>query len=157
MDIWKSQNNPGKQMALSIASTVVGLLLMTGFRDFRNGGSNATAGFFLGVLLLVIGIAAFLASGRQTVTIDPGRGRITIDDSNRFRTTTRSIAFSDILGIGIGYLGKRSNYVGWYYLVLKLRSGEDYPLFAPGRFYEGGSDRSIVEAWKQRLDDYLRQ
>jgi hypothetical protein len=115
------------------------------------------AGFLLGVLLLLIGVAAFLAGGKQTVVVDPKARRITIEDSNRFRTKERSIPFSDISGIGIGYLGKRSNSVTWYYLVLRLRSGEEYPLFAPGRFFKGGSDKSIVAGWKHRLEAYLAQ
>jgi hypothetical protein len=57
----------------------------------------------------------------------------------------------------LGYLGKRSNFVTWYYLVLKLRSGEEYPLFSPGRFFKGGSDRSTVAGWRQRLEGYLGQ
>jgi hypothetical protein len=44
-----------------------------------------------------------------------------------------------------------------YYLVLKLRNGEEYPLFAPGRFFQGASDRSVVEGWRRRLEDYLER
>lgn len=155
MDLWKSQSNPGKQMVLSVACAAVGMILAIGFRDFGNLGSNAMAGFLLGLLLLLIGIPGFLLSGKQTVIVDPKTRCITIEDSNRLRTKKRSIPFSEIVHVSIGYLGKRSNYVTWYYLVLKLRSGEDYPLFAPGRFFEGGSDRSIVTGWKQRLEGYL--
>jgi hypothetical protein len=42
-----------------------------------------------------------------------------------------------------------------FYLVLKLRNGEEYPLFAPGRFFEGASDRSTVEGWRQRLEEQI--
>lgn len=157
MDLWTSQSNSGKQILLSVACAAVGLVLVIGFRDFRGSGTNALAGFLLGVLLLLIGVAGFLLSGKQTVVVDPKARRITIEKSSRFRTKKRSIPFSDIVDISIGYLGKRSNYVAWYYLVLRLRSGEEYPLFAPGRFFEGGSDKSIVAGWKQRLEKYLGQ
>jgi hypothetical protein len=157
MDLWTSQSNSGKQILLSVACAVVGLVLVIGFRDFRGSGTHAMAGFLLGVLLLLIGVAGFLVSGKQTVVVDPKARRITIEDSNRSRPKKRSIPFSDIVGISIGYLGKRSNYVTWYYLVLRLRSGEEYPLFAPGHFFEGGSDKSIVASWKQRLEKYLGQ
>lgn len=157
MDLWTSQSNSGKQILLSVACAAVGLVLVIGFRDFRGSGTNAMAGFLLGVLLLLIGVAGFLVSGKQTVVVDPKARRITIEESSRFRTKKRSIPFSDIVDISIGYLGKRSNYVAWYYLVLRLRSGEEYPLFAPGRFFEGGSDKSIVAGWKQRLEQYLGQ
>jgi hypothetical protein len=157
MDVWKSQSNPGKQTMLLVACTMVGLVLVIGFRDFSGFGSNSMAGFLLGLLLLLIGVAGFLVNGKQIVVVDPKTRRITVEDSNRFRTKRRSILFSDVVGISIGYLGKKSNYVTWYYLVLKLRSGEEYPLFAPGRFFEGGSDRSTVAGWKQRLEEYIGQ
>jgi hypothetical protein len=155
MDLWVSESRPGMQTTASVASSTVGLVLAIGFRDFRSAGSNATAGFFLGILLLVIGVAGLLTSGRQKVIVDPRTRYISIEDSYLLGTKSRLISFSDIVSISIGYLGKRSNYVTWYHLVLKLRSGEDYPLFSPGRFFEGGSDRSTVESWQRRLEDYL--
>ncbi len=157
MDQWKSESNPVNQTILSLACAAVGLLMMIGFRDFGNLGTNGKAGFLLGLLLLLIGIPGFLLSGRQTVAIDPGTRRIIIRDSNRFHTKTRTILFTDIVGVSIGYLGTKSNFVTCYYLVLKLRSGEDYPLFAPGRFFEGASDKSVVTGWKRRLEEYLGQ
>jgi len=154
---WTSQSNPRKSMLLSVACAVAGLILIAAFRDFRGSGANAMAGFLLGLLLLLIGVGAFLMSGRQTVVIDPRARRITVEDSNRLRVKKRSIPFSDIVGVGIGYLGRRSTRVTWYYLVLSLKGGEEYSLFSPGRFFEGGTDRSIVAGWKQRLEQYLGQ
>lgn len=157
MDLWISQSNPGKQTGLSVACSIVGLVLAIGFHDFSGSQTNAMAGFLLGGLLLLIGVSGFLLSGKQTVVVDPKARHISIEDSNRFASKKRTIPFGDVVGISIGYLGKRSNYVTWYYLVLKLRSGEEYPLFSPGRFFEGGSDRSTVASWKQRLEAYLGQ
>lgn len=157
MDVWKSQSRSGRQLALAAGCALVGALLLIGFRDFSSAGTNALAGFLLGALLLLAGVAAFLASGRQTVIVDPRARRIVVEDSGRFGGRQRTIAFGDIEGISIGYLGKASNFVQWYYLALKLRSGENYPLFAPGRFYEGASDRATVAGWQQRLEQYLRQ
>jgi hypothetical protein len=155
MDLWQSQSNPGKQAILSVACAAAGLILVIGFRDFGGFGTNTMAGFLLGLLLLLIGIPGFLLSGKQTIIVDPQTRRIIIEDSNRFQTKKRSIPFNDIAGVSIGYLGKRSNYVTCYYLVLKLRSGEDYSLFAPGRCFEGASDKSTVTGWKQRLEEYI--
>jgi hypothetical protein len=155
MEAWKSQSNPGKQTMLSIACAVVGLILMIGFRGFEGIGSNAGAGFLLGLLLLFIGVHGFFLSGKQNILVDPRARQITVEDSNRFSKKKRSILFSDIEDISIGYLGKKSNYVTSYYLALKLRSGENYPLFAPGRFYGGSSERSTVLSWKERLEAYL--
>ena len=104
----------------------------------------------MGLLLLLTGVGGFLVSGKQTVIVDPKTRLITIEDSNRFHTKRRSIPFSKVVGISIGYLGKGSNYVTWYYLVLKLRNGKDYQLFAPGPFFAGASDRGTVEGWRRR-------
>lgn len=155
MEVWISKSNPGKQTLLSLACTGVGLALMIGFRDFSGSGSNAMAGFLLGALLLTIGIAGLLLSGKQTVVVDPVDRLITIEESNLFRIKKKAISFNDVVDVNIGYLGKKSNYVTWYYLVLKLRSGSEYPLFSPGRFFEGGSDRLTVASWKQRLEEYI--
>jgi len=158
MDIWRSESNPGKQTALAIVCVLVGMVLVIGFRSFSGPGmTNSLAGFLLGLLLLFIGIWGLLVTGKQTIVVDPKTRSITIEDITRFRTKKRSIPFSDIVDISIGYLGKRSNHVEFYYLILKLRSGEEYPLFAAGRFYEGGSDRAVVQGWQQRLEEYLRQ
>lgn len=86
------------------------------------------------MLLLLIGLAALLAAGTQTIVVDPTSRRITVEDRNRLGSTTRVIAFDDVLDVGPGYLGTASNGVTFYYLALTLRGGETYSLFAPGRF-----------------------
>ena len=95
--------------------------------------------------------------GKQTVIVDPGARRITVEDANQFRTRKRTILFKEIVDTGIGYLGKRSNSVGFYYIILRLENGEEYPLYAPGYFFDGGSDRSVMENRRQRLEHCLGQ
>lgn len=158
MDTWRSENNPGKQTALAFVCVLVGVVLAIGFRNFSGPGmTNSLAGFLLGLMLLFIGIWGLLVTGKQTIVIDPKTRRITVEDISRLRTKKRSIPFGDVADIRIGYLGKRSNFVEYYYLILKLNNGEEYPLFSAGRFYEGGSDRAVVEGWRRRLEEYLRQ
>ena len=41
------------------------------------------------------------------------------------------------------------------YLVLKLTSGQEYPLFAPGRFFPGREQPGHGRGWRQRLQEYL--
>lgn len=156
MDSLKFESNPAKQTALLWACVLAGLVLVIGFRNFSGPGlTNSVAGFLLGLLLLLIGIAAFLVNGKQTIIVDPESRVIVVEDANRFGTKTRRIAFSDIVRIGLGYLGKKSNHVNFYYLFLKLKSGEEYPLFAPGRFYSGTSDRTVMESRRRRLEESL--
>ena len=155
VESWTSHNSPGKQNIATFLAFSSGAVLMIGFRNFDAAWNNAMAGFLLGVLLVVIAVWNFLLSGAQTIVVNPVTRRIEIEDTNRFRTVTRVIEFADVIDIDVGYLGKRSNFVQWYYLRLTLRSGEKYPLFAPGRYYKGGSNRSVVEGWKRRLNEYL--
>lgn len=157
MDLWISKNNPQRQTIIAIACAAAGMALMIAARDYSALDTNTGAGFLLGTLLMILGAAGFFVSGRQKITVDPASRRITIEDSNLFGRKSRLIPFDQIEDIRIGYLGKKSNFVKMYYLALKLRSGEEYPLFAPGRFFEGCSDRSTVEGWQRRLYEYFGQ
>ena len=155
MEQWISHSNPAKQIAAAVGLFAVGVVMVIGFRDFRGADSNALAGFLLGVLLVVLGLVGVAASTKQTVVVDPRARRITVDDVGLLRRRTRTIAFDDVVHVGIGYLGKKSNFVTWYSLTLKLRTGGEYSLFAPGRFFPGGSDRATVAGWQHRLERYL--
>ncbi|RJO60160.1 hypothetical protein C4544_06080 [candidate division WS5 bacterium] len=158
MDSLKFESNSGKQMVLSLLSIVVGIILVVGFWHFDGvGRTNSLAGFLLGVFLLLIGISAFLVRGRQTIIVDLGRRHIVVEETNKLRSKKRLIPFNEIVGTGIGYLGTKSNFVTFYYINLKLKYGEEYPLFSPGRFFDGGSDRSAMESRRQRLEEYIKQ
>jgi hypothetical protein len=158
MDSLKFESNTNKQNAITLASILISMILIIGFRNFDSTGlTNSLAGFLLGLLLLLIGISAYLMRGKQTITIDPQSKSILIENTNRFGTKNKLIPFNDIVDIGIGYLGRKSNFVSFYYLNLKLRSGKKYPLFSPGRFYEGGSDRSNMESRKLLIQEYISQ
>lgn len=115
------------------------------------------AGFLLGVLLFVIGVGSVFVTGDQTITIDPRKRLIEVRDVRPAGKKLTTIAFQQVTDISVGYLGKRSNFANTYYLVLHLTDGREYPLFAPGRFYAGASDRSVVEGWRERLQAYLAQ
>jgi hypothetical protein len=151
---WISRSSYVRQAALAIGATAVGLVLMVGFRHFQGNG-DVLAGFLLGVLLLVIGVAGMVVGGTQTVTVDPSLRRVVVEDRTVLGLKTREIAFAEIADIGVGYQGKKSNFVQMYYLVLKLTSGKDYPLFAPGRFFPGAGDRATVESWRRRLQECM--
>lgn len=157
MDTWTSQSSTTKQTMLASGSFVVGIVLVIGFRSFTVADTNSLAGFLLGLLLLVIGASAFLKGGKQTIIIDSNARRIVVENANRFSTKKRIIPFSEIAGTSIGYLGKKSNYVSFYYIILKLKSGKEYPLFSPGYFFEGSSERSVMEDRRLRLEGYIKQ
>ncbi len=155
MQVWISQSRPGRQLALALGSAIVGLALLAAL---HGGGvsRDAKAARLLGVVLIVIGVGAGLTAGTQTVTVDPQARSITVTDARLLGgTRTRTIVATDIREIGIGYLGRSSNHVRTYYLDLKLRDGRNDPLFAPGRFYPGSSDRPTVEGWRRRVAESL--
>lgn len=154
MDVWRAESSPVKQTAMSVGCLVVGAVLAYGFRNY-SGNQNSLAGFLLGILLLVLGIAGIVMFSKQTVIINPNKRMITVTDTGFLVRKQKAIYFDDIEEIGVGYMGSRKNHVNWYYLALKLRSGGGYNLFTPGRFYDGGSDRSTVEGWKYRLEQLI--
>lgn len=142
---------------MAIVMVVVGIVLIFGFRrQFGPGMTNELAGFLLGWLLFLVGLASVVLASRQTIVIDPARREISVSDANMFRAHQRTVRFDEITRIGIGSVGRRSSHVMFYYLVLHLRAGEEYPLFAPGYFYAGGTDRGVVESWRSRLEGYLQ-
>lgn len=155
MEPWVSRSRSGVQLAGGLGTLLVGSALAWVTRDFGVRGENVRAGFLLGVLLLLAGLAALLVNGTQTVTIDPRKRLIEVSDTRRIGGRFTAIPFDQVVEISIGYLGKRSNFANTYYLVLHLADGRQYPLFAPGRFFEGASDRGVVEGWRTRLQGYL--
>ena len=156
MTPWITQSNPSKQALYAAISVVLGALLLVGVLFSGSRGENALAGGLLGAMMLVIGVVGALYTGKQTVTVDPHKRQIVVQDARVLGAKTRAIAFGDVGHVGIGYIGKKSNYVNFYYLVLRLRTGEEYPLFAPGRGFDGASDRETVDEWRCRLEEYLR-
>jgi hypothetical protein len=154
MDLWKIQSNPAKQMMMAILSSALGILLLL-LNDYNLANTNTLAGFLLGLILLFVGIAGVFFNSKQTIIVDPIKKCITIEDLGIIKKQKRKILFSEIVDINIGYLGRYSNYVTWYYLILKLRNGENYSLFTPGRFFRGGSSRTTAEGWKRQLSEYI--
>ncbi len=152
MDTMTFRDNPGKQVALAIACSAVGLVLIVSLRGAAGQvGTNEFAGFLLGVLLLAIGLVPLVLRGRQTIVIEPRTRQIVVDDTNLLGSRRRTIPFAEISDIRIGYLGRKSTHVTFYYLLLMLKSGEEYPLFGPGRFYEGSTVRATMEKHRERL------
>ena len=156
MTPWITQSSPSKQTLYAVISATLGLVLVLGVLSSGSRGENALVAASLGGLLLAIGIVGLLYTGRQTITVDPRKRQIVVQDAQMLGATSRVIAFGDVEHVGIGYLGKKSNFASFYYLVLKLRTGEEYPLFAPGRGFEGASNRETVDAWRSRLEEYLQ-
>jgi hypothetical protein len=156
MEIWKIQSNSGKQIALSVVMAAAGLFVAYSFRNFSGPGfTNSLAGFLLGLLLLLTGVVSLLATGRQTITVDPGSQSILVEDWNLFGKRERSFAFGDIIDMRVAKIGKASNYTFTYYVSLHLADGSTYPLFLTA-YYDGRWDRAEAEERCQKLKSYLQ-
>jgi hypothetical protein len=156
MEKWISHSSPTKQALASITMAAVGLLMVYLTRDFGPVAmTDKFCAFLLGLLLLVVGAAGIAATGVQTIVIDPKLRRIEVTDKTVFGIKNQVIFFHDIVRISIGAVGKRSNNVMFYFLRLERRNAPVFSLFAPGRFFEGSSNREVVEDWRCRLQEYI--
>jgi len=155
METWREKSNHNNQIIISTLSAVVGIVLMIVSYDSINlNDISRTPGFMLGIFIFILGIYLFLMNSTQEIIINPNERLIKINDTNRFHTRSRTIAFDEVAKIKIGYLGKNSNFVENYYLVLTLKNGEECSLFGPG-FY-GINKRYLAEERKDRLWKYLK-
>ena len=154
MEIWKSENKPNQQIVISLILICLSLILMAMFRNFISSESfGEMAGFALGILVFFISGYHLLTSGKQVVTIDPNKPCITIEDNNHFSSKTRAIEFQNIIDVRIGWVGRSTTFF-YYFLLLKLKDGENYPLF--NQYYTGSFDRTMMEGWKMKLENYLK-
>jgi len=150
MEPWTSRSRPSRQRGWAIGTAAVGaVLLVIAVR------SHVAPAILLGALLMALGIAGWYGAAQEVIEVDPAARHVTVTQHRLGRTARRVIAFEQIERVGIGYLGRAANHVTFYYLVLHLSGGPEYSLFAPGRFYEGSSDRSTVAGWRDRLERYL--
>lgn len=149
------KGNTTQQKIISLLMTIIGLILILSLNDnFKNLSSNEQAGLFLGFLIFIIGGINLIISNQQEIIIDPNLRQIIIKNWNNFRFNEKIINFDKITDIKIGYLGKKTNFVNFYYLELRLSNEEKYPLFSPGYFYKI-STRSKAEEWKLKLENYI--
>ena len=145
MEIWKIESNPIKQLIMSCLISIVGLIFVIGLRNADiHASSNIMAGYLLGWLLLLIGIASILAFTKQYITVDPIKRCITIEDINVLGSKIITLSFDEIIDIRVAEIGKRSNYTVTYYVSLRLKSGKTFPLFFPA-YYDGRWDVSVAE------------
>lgn len=155
MEILNIKGNTIIQKITSILLTMIGIILIYNLiGKFENLNGNEKIGFFLGVLLLIIGGLNLILNNQQEIVINPELRKITIKNKNNFKSSEKNIHFEEITDIKIGYLGKKSNFINFYYLELTLGNGEKYPLFSPGYFYRI-SNREKAEEWRSKIENLI--
>jgi hypothetical protein len=155
VETWKTESSPNKQAAIAVIAIVVGLILAYGFRNFDSSGfTNSLAGFLLGIMLVVIGVAALFSNGKETTTFDPKSRWILIERSTMLGKRQKVILFADIDDARVASIGHRSDGSVSYYVSLHLSDGRRIPLFYPS-YYDGRWNRTLMEDRCDRVKDYF--
>jgi hypothetical protein len=149
---WITETNLGQQRMAAVLISLAGGLLVWGFRHAQGSlwaGDGEPAGFWLGIWLLPIGVGTLLLGGKTTITVDPRRRLITVARVNALRERRRVVRFNDIAELLLGELGDDESGSTRYYVVARLKTGKDLPLFHG--FFDGSTQREAMEARRVRL------
>lgn len=140
---------------MTVLMFIAGIALtMSTFGADLSVRSNERAGLFLGIMLLVLSGIAALKLGKEIVTVDPSRQLISIEKKTILNRGKKEISFANVEDVLIGRMGKTSGYLILYYIILKMKGGDEIALFTPG-YFKGSFDRAVVEGWKMKLEEYL--
>jgi hypothetical protein len=139
-------------LAMYLAAIAVGALLMIGFRDFSQAGTNALAGFLLGCMLAGLGAAALIVGESRSVELDGERRRIVLEVKRRLGGNRRIvIRFAEVRGFGIGLQGKLSSGTRYYDLIVRTTDGRELALFG-GCVFEGRMDRAWIDGLRREFE-----
>lgn len=143
----------GQTLLLSALCTIIGLVLLVGFRDFPQAGSNRFAGFMLGVLLFSLGALGLAIRETRRIELDERGRRIILEVTRRLGGNRRLvIPFSQIEGFGIGLQGKLANATRYYDLTVKTRDGKEIHLMG-GCVFEGRMDRAWIANLRRQFEE----
>lgn len=152
---WKTESSAGKENLAMVLALVVGIALTVGFRKFEGPGLiGSTAGFLLGILILVVGAGLFLFGGKQVITVEPKLKRIVVTSLGRLRTSSREIHFNEISEVYVGESGDQEGGSIRYHVVARLKTGTEVALFMG--FFEGSHSKPAMEARCQRIVESMR-
>ena len=153
-DLWVTKSSSTQQTGFSLLGVVIGLLFSIGFRHFDGPGfTNSLAGFLLGLLILIISIAALLMGGKQIITVDARASQIILEGISRFGSKKRVLFFKEIKKFYVNELGDKEGGSIQYYVVAELKTGERVSLFVG--FFDGRYDKGKMETYCQKLKEYL--
>lgn len=152
---WTSESSAAKQHLATAVTVIAGAALAIGFRQFEGPAlSGSRAGFWLGVVLLVVGVGMFFFGGKQIITVEPKRQRIVITRQGRVRSHTQHIHFNDIAGVSVAESGDTEGGSVRFHVAVTLKTGKSVALFLG--FFEGSHSRQAMEARCQRLVECMQ-
>jgi len=152
--VWTTESSQGKQAWYGIVGVVLGGALVYGSRSQGLEQLTGTAALILGLLILGVSLATLVIGGKQVISVDPRRGLVRIETLSRFGNTSRVIPLSQVKDVSIGELGDKEGGSISYHVALHLQNGKEVALFVGA--FEGVYDRKVMEARRQRLDQYLK-
>lgn len=153
MDTLKIESNRNQQTALLLLVAGIGLALT--LKLSVGHGAMQSAGFVLGLLLMLLGAAGLYLGTTRAVVVDPNSGLISIEDTNRVGQRKRSIRFNDVADVSLGQSGERTGSVA-YDVMLRLKSGKTVSLFT-GAVFDGRHDQAVMAERCRRIGQYLQQ
>ena len=152
---WTSESSAAKQQLATAVTVIVGAALVIGFRQIEGPAlSGNRAGFWLGVMLLVVGVGMFFFGGKQIITVEPKRQRIVITRQGRVRSRTQQIRFTDIADVSVAESGDTEGGSVRFHVAVTLKNGKSVALFLG--FFEGSHSRQAMEARCKRLVECMR-
>ena len=162
MNSWKIESNSYKQRALAFASFAVGFVFVSLVMFYTssplifNFDSDNTLlwAFLLGLILLFSGVYSLLANASRTVTVNPEKRRIVIEDRSRFKQNRNTIGFEQVQEVYVTEQGDTDGGSISYDVMLKLTSGKNISLFGAA-FFDGRYDKNMMHNHCRQLRQYL--
>lgn len=127
-EIWTIESSKARNDFLAYIITAMGVALIVATRKQIELSQNAQAGFWLGILLLIIGILAIFYDENILVVVDPNQKKLRIQKTTRLGRRTSIIRFSEVERIYIATIGKRSSHLQSYLLKMHLKNGREESL-----------------------------
>ncbi len=143
------RSQPRRNAALSGISVAVGALLV--YFGRHHADTNAWAGYLLGWLMLLLGLAALLVNESRQLELDTRRRLLVLDVRRRLGGNRRvTIPFSQITSVDVSTFGSRSDGSVYYDLVVRTLDGRSVYLMG-GCAFEGRMNRDYMERLRDQF------
>lgn len=150
----KLRSQPATNIALAL--TLIGVGAALAYLGRQHPDTPTWAGFLLGWLLLLLGLAALLVRETREIELDTRRRLLVLDVRRRVGGERRQVVpFADIVSVGLGAMGSRSEGSVYYDLVVHTRDGKALYLMG-GCAFEGRMHRDRMEALREAFERTVR-
>ena len=130
---------------MAAGSLLAGLLFISLTCRIPVQDSNAVAAMWLGVMLIAVGLAAFIMGEDVVTTVDPGQRFLRVDCRRRLGNVSMTVPFDDVASVNVTRVGSRSDGTPSFWLQIERVGGK---AFSTGRW-------SLSETEIRRLAERL--